>query len=509
MLNSKQLIEMTGISRATLNNYVALGILPSPVVKTPEFSEGRTTRLGYFPDEALERIRKVQQLKKDGMSIATIAKKLGNPHASRYPLAENQDQEDFERERKASQGRDPLSRLSVELSVDNFPGPAYMVNNNFELIWWNDSALNNIFQRCGDLPNDLESRNLLSLLFLAFNDLEDDRLIERLLPHMAAAKKRLSHQSLIKIYSSLGADELSLIEALYGKAEALTKDPIVHFPVTLPTTDDQELPCDLYVCFYREGILFTYSPVNLEDDYLLDFLAQRNQVIRELLRKRKPYLSHVAVMVADLQNSVRICSELPAEEYFELINHIWQESEPIFRKYYGTYGKHAGDGMVYYFFPQPDCNYIMNAVQCSLELQEMMQRITQEWQSRKGWFNEIMLNIGLNEGQEWFGTFHAGAHVEFTVLGETINYAARISDFAREGTIWITKSMLNQVPATRRQSIHFGIPRKLSDKETIFVNDTYANVGSLLEPENPMNPKFRDIEMIPVTQVRGLQIGNQ
>ncbi len=30
MLNSKQLIEITGISRATLNNYVALGILPKP-----------------------------------------------------------------------------------------------------------------------------------------------------------------------------------------------------------------------------------------------------------------------------------------------------------------------------------------------------------------------------------------------------------------------------------------------------------------------------------------------
>ena len=35
MLNSKQLIETTNISRATLNNYVALGILPSPVIRAP------------------------------------------------------------------------------------------------------------------------------------------------------------------------------------------------------------------------------------------------------------------------------------------------------------------------------------------------------------------------------------------------------------------------------------------------------------------------------------------
>ena len=52
MLNSKQLNEITGISRATLNNNVALGILPNPVIKTPSESEGRATRLGYFHEDA-------------------------------------------------------------------------------------------------------------------------------------------------------------------------------------------------------------------------------------------------------------------------------------------------------------------------------------------------------------------------------------------------------------------------------------------------------------------------
>ena len=159
----------------------------------------------------------------------------------------------------------------------------------------------------------------------------------------------------------------------------------------------------------------------LDDDYLLDFLSRRNQVINELIKRRRPYLTDVTVMVADLQNSIEICSELPAEEYFELINNIWQESAPIFHRFYGTYGKHAGDGMVYYFFPQPDCDYRLNAIECPLELQKMMKGITQQWQARKGWFSEIFLNLGLNEGQEWFGSYHAGGHVEFTVLGETIN----------------------------------------------------------------------------------------
>ena len=43
MLNSKQIIEITPISRATLKNYVALGILPNPVIRAPAENEGRAT----------------------------------------------------------------------------------------------------------------------------------------------------------------------------------------------------------------------------------------------------------------------------------------------------------------------------------------------------------------------------------------------------------------------------------------------------------------------------------
>jgi adenylate cyclase len=501
MLNSKQLIEITGISRATLNNYVALGILPNPVVKHPTGEAGRATRLGYFEDDAIDCINKVQELKKEGKTMAQIANEIGSktsvaapaPTALKMAIQESSEGE---------QGS--LTNLSFEASIDNFSGPAYMVNNNFELIWWNDKATDSLFSSSNSLPGDLESRNLLKLLFSTPVAENTENLQEIIKPHMAAGKKRLSQQALIKIYSALDARQLSILKDMYEDVEPVGKEAMVHYPTILPGKDGNPMLCDLYVCFYREGILFTFSPVVLNDDFLLDFLSKRNHVISELLKKRKPYLTNVTVMVADVQNSTRICSELPAEEYFELINNIWQESEPIFRKYYGTYGKHAGDGMVYYFFPQPDCDYKINAIQCSLELQQMMKNITRKWQAKKGWFADIHLNIGLNEGQEWFGSYHAGGHVEFTVLGETINYASRVSDFARQGSVWATKNMLNQIPATKRKDITFGTTRKTTNEESVFVTDTYASLGSLLDDELRGNTKFRDIEMLPITEVRSI-----
>lgn len=503
MLNSKQLIEITGISRATLNNYVAMGILPNPVVKTLTGEEGRATRLGYFEDSSIDCIKKVQELKKKGLSMANIASEMGVqsptlPHTVRK-LAD-----------ASSEGEQgSLTDLSVDATIDKLPGPAYMVNNNFELIWWNDKAAESFFPCDQELPGDLESRNLLKLLFGTPMADDPEKLKELLEPHLAVGKKRLSHQALIKVYSALESHQLSVLKEIYENVEPVGKEPMMHFPAILKDESGEPMFCDLYVCFYREGILFTFSPVQLEDDFLLEFLTKRNHVINELLKKRKPYLTNVTVMVADVQNSTKICSELPAEEYFELINDIWQQSEPIFRKYYGTYGKHAGDGMVYYFFPQPDCDYKLNAIQCSLELKQMMKNITQQWQSKKGWFSDIHLNIGLNEGQEWFGSYHAGGHVEFTVLGQTINQASRISDFARNGAVWATKNMLNQIPAAKRKSIGFGITRKTHSDENVFVVDTYASLGSLLDDTNRNNDKFRDIEMLPITEIRDIQQSTQ
>ncbi len=501
MLSSKQLIEITGISRATLNNYVALGILPSPVVKAPSGDTGRATRLGYFDDSAIDQVQLVQRLKKDGLSMAQIAAQL----AAKPDLAAQPVQKVSSVSGQGSPAFSSLPQVSFNISIDHLPGPAYMVNNNFELIWWNEKACESFFNCAEDLPGDLESRNLLKVLFNTPAAANSHLLKEILLPHIAAGKKRLNQQALIKIYSSMDAMQLSVLKEVYDQVEPIGKEPMVHFRVILPQKNGANVACDLYVCFYREGIFFTFSPVILNSTYLLDFLSKRNYVITELLKKRKPYLTDVTVMVADVQNSIKICAELPAEEYFELINNIWQLSEPIFRKYYGTYGKHAGDGMVYYFFPQPDCDYKLNAIRCALELKDLMKTITQNWQARKGWFSDIFLNIGLNEGQEWFGSYHAGGHVEFPVLGETINYASRISDFARNGSVWATKNMLNQISTAKRSMINFGIARKTYNNESVFVTDTYATIGNLLDTRNINNEKFRDIEMLPITEIRGIE----
>ncbi|HYF07546.1 MAG TPA: MerR family transcriptional regulator [Acetobacteraceae bacterium] len=73
MLTSKEIIERTGISRATLNNYIASGLVARPEVLPPGPEHGDAPRIGYFPDDTIARIQAIQRMKRDGWTMARIA----------------------------------------------------------------------------------------------------------------------------------------------------------------------------------------------------------------------------------------------------------------------------------------------------------------------------------------------------------------------------------------------------------------------------------------------------
>ena len=76
LITSKEIIEKTGISRATLNNYIKMGILPKPIVRRPGPEQKSVKQIGYFPASVLESILKVKLLKQQGNSMEDISQQF-------------------------------------------------------------------------------------------------------------------------------------------------------------------------------------------------------------------------------------------------------------------------------------------------------------------------------------------------------------------------------------------------------------------------------------------------
>ena len=485
LLNSKELLERTGISRATLNNYISWGIVPKPEVLPPEPGEGAAPRIGYFPDDVVARIEEIHRLKREGWSMTRIAEHLGAPSPAGGtpgpavppappPLAPLQP--------AAATSRPALPRLTIA----DIAHPAYLVDHGFEVIWVNERArsgpLAGLARAGADAP-----RNVFRFL------LEDgsEQAAHALRFHLGLAKQQAV--GLPELCRTLEREQADRLERLYREAPQPRREVVSQ--VSLPASGTP--PVRLYAVQFREGILFAHVPEGGPSDQLASVLAQRESASGEPGRKRPPVLSQVAVLVTDLQHSGRLWSDLPAEEYFDLINQVWLTVDPIFRRHHGTHGKHPGDGLVGYFFPQPDGSHLWNALQAAQEAKAAMRAISTEWQARKGWRTELYLNTGLDEGQQWLGTLQPAGQVELTMHSAALNRALRIAGFARSGAIWATKNLVARLTPSQRDRLRFGVRQAGED----FVASVFSTVDHLTDPARPLSEQLREIARLPITEI--------
>jgi adenylate cyclase len=452
--------------------------------------------MGSLPDVSA-RMEQARRLKQEGLSMAEIVARMGEePGPSARASAAN-------RSANATQGTGTKgapgaigSRESLRVTLDDIDYPAYMVNHNFEVLWINAQARAQIFSQITELPPTNEERSLFRLLPASRNEW-----INLLSFHVAVAKSRISAETFGHACRGLDPVSYARLQSAFVEVEAEPIRPTIGTTITLRTADDVETRHTAYASNFREGIFVVLVPELDAAEEMLNFLSRRDEVIRDLLRRRLPVLTHLSVLVADLQGSVKICSELPPAEYFQLINEIWTTTAPIFRKHHGTCGKHVGDGLVYYFFPQADSDYLTNALACADEIRVVMHKLSRDWQVRKNWLNDLYLNTGVTEGQEWLGTYQTSTGVEFTVLGDTINQAARISDLARFGAIWATKSVIGKIPAEHRDRVSFGVRRRAPDGREVFVPSSFSQVQTLLENETSRLEKLREIGTLALTEI--------
>jgi class 3 adenylate cyclase len=490
LLTSKEVLERTGISRATLNNYISWGVVPRPDVLPPEPQDGAAPRIGYFPEETVKRIEEIQRLKKEGWSITRIAEHFAaGPSGQPAPAA-------AEPTRLAPppapvRQRDP--RLMPDLSFEEIAYPAYLVNDRFEVVWLNAAVSSASFSR---LPADALSQGVFKYLL---QSLPADTELRRtmLLFHLGLARQRGA--GLADISRDLAPGDAAELERLYQEAQPIVSAPVAHAAVPSAASGVVQ-PLSVYAVQFREGVLFVQIPGRAGSDQASGQRARPEKAAAEG-KQRLPALTQVAVLVAELQHADRLWAELSPEEYFELINQIWATVDPIFRRHAGMHGKHPGEGMVCYFVPTAGSDYLWNALAAAHQMREAMRRLSQEWQLRKGWSTELHMNCGIDEGQEWLGTFRSGAEMEYIVLGDAADRAARISQFSRAGGVWVTRNLLGKLRSEDRKRLSYGIRRPGADGEYVFVPSIFSRVEDLLEPGTAGSEVATDIARLSITEI--------
>lgn len=482
-ISSKELIAKTGISRATLNNYISLNLIPSPTVRKPE-EPGGPTKIGYFPIWVLERIERIQEMKASGIRMAEIAHHFTD--------------EDVGGKESPREGVVDFSYRSIERIVF----PAILVNSRWEIIWINQSAEKEFFQESVREIATAANRNILRL-FLEKGLLDRFKNWKEILTlHLRLAKRELSEDRVEQICRQVEACPLDEVKELWRETEPLQDRPLTQQDLVLRPYKGKKTRHTLFSSDFREGTLLLYTPVNMQLDQILNLLMGRERLVKALLSRRIPSLTSLCILAGRLESSLHLRTALPPHEYFDLLNQIILTSHQCFKDYGGTPGRSIQEGVVCFFLSAPDSprEYLHSAIQCAQALKEIIATLDKRWKYKKVWKNTLQMNMSIHCGEEWLGTIPSSLAFDFTVMGESLIEAIKLSEFAEGGSIWASKKVIENMSPGDRQRVEFGV--RLGTGQERFVSPgIYSQVKELVKGDELQHRGLREISNLAVTEI--------
>ena len=482
-ISSKELIAKTGISRATLNNYISLNLVPSPAVRRPE-EPGGPTKIGYFPLWVVERIEKIQQMKSSGMRMAEIVLQFTD---------EAGEEKEIQRE-----GIVDFTYQSIERIVF----PAVLVNSNWEIIWINESAEKAFFKESVREIPTAANRNILRL-FLEKGLVERFKNWKEILTlHLRLAKRELSEDRVEQICRQVESCPLEELKKLWALAEALEERPITQQDLVLRPHKGKNTRHTLFSTDFREGTLLLYTPVNMQLDQILNLLMGREKLVKALLSRRIPSLTSLCILAGRLESGLHLRTALPPHEYFDLINQIILSSHQCFKHHGGTPGRSIQEGVVCFFLSAPESprEYLHSAIQCAQALRQIIATLDKRWKYKKVWKNTLQMNMSIHCGEEWLGTIPSSLAFDFTVMGESLIEAIKLSEFAQGGSIWASKKVIENMSPGDRQRVEFGV-RLGSGRERFVSPGIYSQVKELVNGDELQQRGLREISNLAVTEI--------
>lgn len=142
----------------------------------------------------------------------------------------------------------------------------------------------------------------------------------------------------------------------------------------------------------------------------------------------------VTVLFADIRSFTTLAERLPAEDVVALLNQFFEIMVDIVFKYNGVLDKYVGDQLMAVFgLIAAEKNAPANAVAAAIEMQNATVELMRQRDRQNLTVFEI--GIGINSGGAIVGNVGSRNRMDYTVIGDCVNVAARLEEMAKGGEI--------------------------------------------------------------------------
>jgi class 3 adenylate cyclase/PAS domain-containing protein len=172
----------------------------------------------------------------------------------------------------------------------------------------------------------------------------------------------------------------------------------------------------------------------------------------EVASKRKK----LTIFFSDIAAFTETTDNLESEELTAVLNHYLTEMSTIALEYGATIDKFIGDAMLL-FFGDPETKGVKQdakaCVMMAVAMQKRMRELEQEWRDR-GLERPFRIRMGICTGYCTVGNFGSRDRLDYTIIGNEVNLAARLESAAEPGSILLaheTNSLVQDIVLTEEQ----------------------------------------------------------
>ena len=139
------------------------------------------------------------------------------------------------------------------------------------------------------------------------------------------------------------------------------------------------------------------------------------------------------VMFIDLRGFTTFAESQPVEQVITVLNRYLGTMGDAVLDHGGTLVAYLGDGLMAGFgAPIEGVDHADRAVAAAREMASTRLRDFNGWLRAEGIFEGFRMGIGLNSGRVMSGTLGSERRIEYAVIGDTVNTAARIEQLTKQ-----------------------------------------------------------------------------
>ena len=169
------------------------------------------------------------------------------------------------------------------------------------------------------------------------------------------------------------------------------------------------------------------------------------QVVEKLLNSEEGLnlggeLRNATILFTDIRGFTSMSEKMKPEEVVSTLNDYFTEMIDIVFKYNGTIDKIVGDElMIVYGAPISGKDDTENALNTAVEMMLELDDFNKKRKRNK--LPPINIGIGINHGSVISGNIGSKEMMDYTVIGDTVNLAARLCSYAVSGEIIVSESI--------------------------------------------------------------------